>query len=133
MNNGKSIRAVIAGFLTVVLLSVATDFILETLGFFPPQSEPAAYTAGLLLIALLYRCAYTVAGGYISARLAPDRPMRHAIILGVVGIIAGMIGVAVSWNLTPHHWYPIALVVTALPCTWLGGKLKTGTSPVPSA
>jgi len=51
--------------------------------------------------------------------------MRHAIILGVVGIVAGAIGVVVAWDLSPHHWYPIALVVTALPCTWLGGKLKT--------
>ncbi len=120
----KNIWAVFAGFLTVVLLSVGTDFVLETLGLFPPQSEPAAYTAGMLMVALIYRCVYTVAGGYVTARLAPDRPMHHAVTLGFVGIVAGTIGVVMSWNLTPHHWYPIALVVTAMPCTWLGGKLK---------
>jgi len=125
MNIFKSIWAVVAGFLTVVFLSVGTDFVLETLGIFPPQSEPAAYTAGMLMVALVYRCVYTVAGGYVTAWLAPARPMRHAIILGIVGIVAGSIGVVVAWDLSPHHWYPIALVVTALPCTWLGGKLKT--------
>lgn len=124
MNTLKSIGAVLAGFLVVVVLSVGTDFVLESLGIFPPQSEPAAYTAGLLMVALVYRCVYTVAGGYVTARLAPDRPMLHAIILGFVGIVAGTIGIVVSWNLTPHHWYPIALVVTALPCTWLGAKLQ---------
>ncbi|MBI5473820.1 MAG: hypothetical protein HY961_15895 [Ignavibacteriae bacterium] len=123
MNTLKSIGAVVAGFLTVVILSVATDAVLESTGLFPPQSEPAAYTAQLLLIALVYRCIYTIAGGYVTARLAPRQPMRYALILGIVGIIAGLGGVIFSWNLTPHHWYPIALVVTALPCTWLGGKL----------
>lgn len=124
MRTLKSIGAVAAGFITVVILSVTTDFILESLGLFPPQSEPDAYTAGMLTIALIYRCVYTVGGGYVAARFAPDRPMRHAVILGVVGIVVGSIGAAVTWNLTPHHWYPIALVVTALPCTWLGGRLK---------
>ena len=125
MNTLKSIGAVLAGFLVVVVLSVGTDFVLETLGVFPPQSEPAAYTAGLLLVALIYRCVYTVAGGCVTAWLAPNRPMRHAIILGFVGIVAGTIGVVFAWNLSPHHWYPIALVIGALPCTWLGGRLKT--------
>jgi hypothetical protein len=121
MSSLKSVWSVVAGFLVVVVLSMATDFILESFGFFPPQSNPGAYTAGLLFIAFLYRCVYTIAGGYVTARIAPNRPMRHAIILGCVGVVAGTIGVVVSWNLTPHHWYPIALVVTALPCTWLGG------------
>ena len=125
MHTLKSIGAVAAGFVTVVLLSVLTDYILESNGIFPPQTQPEAYTAGMLFVALLYRCVFTVAGGFVTAALAPDRPMRHAIILGFVGIVAGSIGVVVSWNITPEHWYPIALVVTSIPCTWLGGKLKT--------
>ena len=32
----KSIGAVLAGFITVFVLSVATDFVLETMGVFPP-------------------------------------------------------------------------------------------------
>jgi hypothetical protein len=31
--------------------------------------------------------------------------------------------VFVGWNLS-EHWYPIAIAVTAFPCTWLGGKMK---------
>ena len=66
---------------------------------------------------------YAVAGGYVTAWLAPKNPMRHVIILGCIGIVLGSIGVVVAWNLSAH-WYPLALVITALPCTWLGGKLK---------
>src|SRR3989442_11823935 len=121
----KSIIAVLAGFITVVILSVGTDFVLQSSGIFPPQAEPLAYTPLMLMFALLYRCIYTIAGGYVTARMAPDRPMRHAVILGFLGIVAGTIGLAVAWNVSPQHWYPIALVITALPCTWLGGRLKT--------
>jgi len=121
----KSFGAVLAGFVTVVVVSIGIDFILESVGFFPPQNEPGAYTAWMLVIATVYRCIATVAGGFVTARLAPNRPMRHAVILGIVGIVAGTFGAVVTWNMTPHHWYPIALVVTALPCTWLGGTLKT--------
>ena len=119
----KSIISIFTGFVAVVILSTVTDKILESTGIFPPLSEPLAYTPSMLAVALVYRCIFTVVGGYITVRLAPDRPMRHAIILGCVGIAAGTIGVVYAWNFSPEHWYPIALVLTALPCTWLGGKL----------
>lgn len=119
----KSIGAVFAGFLTVVILSIVTDATLEALNIFPPLGQ-GLFITWMLVVALIYRCIYTVAGGYVTASLAPDKPMKYVIILGIIGIIAGSVGVVVGWNLS-QHWYPIALVVTAMPCTWLGGKLKT--------
>lgn len=67
-----------------------------------------------------------VVGGYITAALAPNRPMFCSTILGIIGIVAGTAGaiVTIPMGIAPA-WYPIALVVLALPCTWLGGKLKT--------
>jgi hypothetical protein len=118
----KGIGAILAGFITVFILSIGTDSVLESVGIFPPLGT--VFNTWMLLLALIYRCAYTVAGGYITAMLAPGRPMRHAINLGIIGIIAATLGAAAGWNLS-QHWYPIALIVTALPCTWLGGKLKT--------
>lgn len=115
----QSIGAVLAGFITVVILSVATDTILESLGIFPEQG---LFITWMLVVALLYRCLYTVIGGYITARLAPRNPLRHSIILGCIGTVAAIMGTIVGWNLS-QHWYPIALVVTAIPCTLLGGKL----------
>ena len=37
-----------------------------------------------------------------------------------------MTSAAATWNKGPEfgpHWYPLALVATALPCAWLGGRL----------
>ena len=74
-------------------------------------------------MALIYRSIYTVAGWYVTAKLALHNPMRHVIILGILGTIGGIGGVIAGWNLS-EHWYPIALAVLAFPSVWLGGKLK---------
>jgi peptidoglycan/LPS O-acetylase OafA/YrhL len=80
----------------------------------------------LFVLATMYRILYTVGGGYLTARLAPERPMRHVIVLGCVGLVAATIGLVATWNSGPElgpKWYPILLVVTALPCVWLGGRV----------
>jgi len=80
---------------------------------------------GLYLLALSYRIVYTVLGGFITARLAPRTPMRHVMVLCPIGLAAGIAGVIVALtrgDLGPN-WYPIAIAVTAYPCTWLGGRL----------
>ena len=117
---GRSVGAVVAGFVAVVVLSIATDFICHALGVFPPLGQPMS--AGLYALALAYRTLFTVAGGYIAARLAPRRPLAHAVALGVIGIVAGTAGAVAMWQLG-DQWYPIALVLLALPSTWLGGWL----------
>lgn len=118
----KSIGAVVAGFITVVILSIGTDTVLEKLGIFPPINA-APFTTSLLVIAFLYRSAYTVLGGYVTAALAPERPMKLVWILAGLGTVGGALGIVVGWNLS-DHWYPIAIFLSAIPCTWLGGKLK---------
>jgi len=125
----KSMGAVLAGFVTVIVLSIGTDSVLEATGVFPSVEEQAAHgfnTQWMLMLAFIYRSIYTVAGGYVAAALAPDRPMRHAIILGSIGIAAGTLGAIANWDKTTVStaWYPIALIIAGLPCTWLGGKLK---------
>ncbi len=120
---GRSVAAVFLGFLAVVVLSLGTDQALHMLHVYPPWGQPM-YDTGLLLLATAYRTVYAVLGSYIAARLAPRAPMGHALILGVVGLVVSAVGAiaTIPMNISPA-WYPIALVVTALPCAWLGGAL----------
>ena len=119
----RSIGAVILGFVAVAVLSLGTDQLLHALNVYPPWGEPMHDTR-LNLLALSYRIAYTIVGGYITARLAPRNPVRHALILGIVGLVISLVGVIVTipMKIGPA-WYPIAIAVTAVPCTWLGGIL----------
>jgi len=80
----------------------------------------------LFALATAYRTIYTIAGGYVTARLAPNKPMGHVWTLGVIGLLAAIAGTAATWDKGPEFgpkWYPLALVVLAIPCVWLGGKL----------
>ena len=120
----KSIVSVIAGFLIVVVLSMGTDWILETLYIFPPVSDQGLFVTWMLAFALLYRTIFTVLGGYVTARLAPNMPMRHVIILAIFGTMGGIAGIFTGWDLSAH-WYPIALALLAFPSVWIGGKIAT--------
>jgi len=120
----RSIGAVLAGFLTTFILSIATDLVLHAPGVFPPWGQPMS--DALFVLATVYRTIHTVAGGYATARLAPGRPMAHALALGVVGLFAAVTGTAATWNKGPEFgpkWYPLALAVLAIPCVLFGGKL----------
>jgi hypothetical protein len=125
MNILKGIGAILAGMVFIVVTHTATDFILESLGIFTPPSQ-GFHTTWMVVTATIYRSIFTVAGGYLTAALAPNRPMLYAVILGAIGIAAGTAGaiVTIPLGIAPL-WYPIALIVLALPCTWLGAKLKT--------
>jgi hypothetical protein len=82
---------------------------------------------GALLLATIYRTIYGILSTYITARLAPNRPMQHALAGGFIGFVVSMVGAAVTWNKGPAfgpHWYPVALVVLAMPMAWVGGKLR---------
>jgi hypothetical protein len=119
----RSTAAVFAGFVAVVALSLGTDQVLHVLEVYPPWGEPMREPS-LNLLALAYRSVYAVIGSYIAARLALQNPMRHAMILGVVGLVVSTLGAiaTIPMDLGPS-WYPIALAVTALPCAWFGGAL----------
>lgn len=127
MNILKSIGAVIAGFVAIFVLSYGTDAVLEAAGILQAGAPLPMRGAELLIAAILvYRLVYSVAGCYIAARLAPSHPMRHALVLGALGLIGSIGGaiVAAQQSLGPA-WYAWGLVVFALPCAWLGGKLQT--------
>ena len=119
----RSTRAIVAAIVIVIALSLGTDEILHLLRVYPPWG--VRMSDALFALATGYRIVYSVAGGYIAARLAPANPLRHALILGFIGLIPGALGVVVGMSkpeLGPL-WYPIALLVTGLPCAWLGGVL----------
>ena len=125
-NIPRSIGAIFAGFVFVFIVSLGTDQLLHMTGVFPPWGASMVGYDAALLLANAYRIVYGIAGSYVTARLAPDRPMQHALLGGFIGLALSIVGAAVTWNGGPAfgpHWYPLALVVTALPTAWAGGKL----------
>jgi len=123
---GRSAIALLVGFVVGVVLSLGTDFVLHLVGVFPALGDPVGSKP--LLLATIYRTIYSVLACYLTARLAPDRPMGHALTAGAIGFAISTLGAVVTWNKGPAfgpHWYPVVLIVLAMPSAWLGGKLRS--------
>lgn len=134
----RSIWAVVAGFLFIMVLSIGTVTITRAM-------SPRLFDAngGTTIVAVL--CVWTicvgvfaVVGCYLAARLAPSHPMRHALILGALGLILHLVTLVAMpsvWNMTPN-WYNIVNLVLVMPYAWLGGRLREneigGSSPTTS-
>jgi hypothetical protein len=119
----KSIGAILAGLIFIGITHNLVDYILESLGIFTPKTQKFD-TTWMVVTATIYRTLLSIAGCFVTGIFAPSRPMLHAMILGVIGLVlstvAAIVTIPLDWG---PAWYPIALVLVTLPCAWLGGKL----------
>jgi peptidoglycan/LPS O-acetylase OafA/YrhL len=123
-SRARSVWAVLAGLIVIFVLSAAIDAIMHASGVFPPPGQ--AMSDGLFGFATAYRVIISTFGCYLTARLAPSRPMTHALWLGAIGVAISVGAAFVTWNKGPEfgpHWYPLLLALVAMPCAWIGGKL----------
>ncbi|HMG84407.1 MAG TPA: hypothetical protein VK574_01615 [Terracidiphilus sp.] len=122
---GRSILAVLAGIIAGVAVTFGTDLVLHAIHLFPAWDQRAP--DGRLMLATAYRAVYSVGASYLTARLAPYSPMKHALAGGAIGFIMSLAGAIATWNGGPQfqaHWYPVALILLALPCAWAGGMIR---------
>ena len=121
---GRSVGAVLAGLVTVIVTHTGTDAILHAAGVYPPAGQ--VMSDALFALAAAYRIVFTVLGGYVTARLAPSKSLEHALVLGCIGSVLALAGMLATLGRGPGFgplWYPLLLVVTALPTCWLGGRV----------
>ncbi len=119
---GRSIVAVLAGIVVGVVLSLGMDEVLHLTSVYPPWGK--VMSDGLFALATAYRVVFGVLAAYVTARLAPSRPMKHALVGGAIGLAVCIIGAIATWNMDiGPHWYSVLLAVTTLPCAWLGALL----------
>jgi hypothetical protein len=129
----RRIGAVLAALVVCIILSNGTDAVLRAVGVFPPWPQPML--GGMFALAAAYRTVYNVITSYIAARLAPDRPVAHAMALAAVGSLLGIVATVFTWSKGPSfgpHWYPLVVVAVAFPCAWLGSR-PFARQPVPAA
>lgn len=109
-----------AGLLAIFALSMGTDAALHAAGIFPPVGQ--RMPDGLFALATAYRVAYGIFGCWLTARLAPDRPSRHAWILAGIGLAFSTAGAIAMWRMGPP-WYSLAVIAMNPLCAWAGARL----------
>lgn len=131
----RSVGAVLAGFVTIFLLATGIDLGLRAA--LPAMYGPGGRVddVGLLVLTLAYVFTVATFGCWLTARLAPSRPMRHAMLLGVLGLAFNVAGTMVQWDTAPA-WYHVVALLLVLPAAWLGGMIRerqTARTPRPLA
>ena len=119
----RSTLAVLGGVLVVSVLAAVTDTALQRVGVLPVTGQHR-FEDWQSALALSYHLPYVAAGAYLSARLAPRRPVWHALAFGAVGLGMSVLGLraTLEGDLAPA-WYGWVLICLALPVSWLGGQL----------
>jgi len=113
----RSTVAVLAGLATNVATAVGTDTVLAATGVYPPRGEK--WSDGLFLWALSYRVPVAVAGGYVTAKLSPTKPLTHVLVLAGLLAVGSYTSAIVMHDDSPV-WYRLGLIGIAVPCSLLG-------------
>jgi hypothetical protein len=123
----RSLLAVFGGWLAIQFLILGTDAVLMRL--FPGQ-----YGSGLpapdwiMGLRLAYAVIFTMLGGWVAARLAPERPWRHAVYLILLGETMGFVMAGVSLGAVPL-WYFGALLLLFPPAVLAGAWIRLRAGP----
>lgn len=128
----RSVGAVVVGFLFIAVLSFGSDIMLRVT--FPDDVAVPVRIASVrvLSLSLISAAVYATVGCYLTARLAPSRPMWHALLLGVLVLVFTVVNATALWT-RAAMWYKLASLVLVMPCAWLGGWLakRAGTNSDP--
>ncbi len=118
----RSVGAVVVGFLFIAVLSFGSDLILRIT--FPDDVDLPVriVSVRVLSLSLISAAVYATVGCYLTARLAPARPMWHALLLGVLVLLFTGTNTTVLWTLAAT-WYKVASLALVMPCAWIGGWL----------
>lgn len=119
----RSVVAVLAGFILIPALNFATLGVLARVA--PdrfPGGQPVTDTGALALV-LVFVAVYGILGCYVTARLAPSRPMLHALILGVLGLAVSIPMTITGWDDAPA-WFSVYNLLAIMPYAWIGGRLR---------
>lgn len=119
----KSLGAVVAGYVVIAVLTIVTISTLAVL--FPASYQPE--NTGWVILNVIYGCLFAAVGGYLTARLAPTRPLWHVLALGIfMALFSGLTAWAVAsapadseYARQPGWYYP-ALTLLAIPCVLMG-------------
>jgi hypothetical protein len=119
----RSILAIMVGLLINFVGGLGLDQLFHGLDVYPPWGEPMNDTSDNLL-ALSYRIVIAIGSCYVAGRLAAWAPMRHALILGMIGVVFGALGAMATANMDlGPMWFPATLIILTLPSAWVGGRL----------
>lgn len=119
----RSIVAVAVGFVLTGALNVATNHMLSTvMPDVVPAGGPVTDPTALVLISV-YVAAFGIVGCYVTARLAPSRPMLHALVVGGLALAMSIPVAIQNWADAPA-WFNVYNLLAVMPYAYIGGWMR---------
>src|SRR5690606_16850804 len=104
---GRGALAIVAGYAAMAVLVVFSSILLGAYFPGPSLAEPAgAYVYGTLICGFLA----AIAGGWVTSRLAAQRPLLHVSILAAAIVGLGIFSLTSEAREGQPAWYPFAIV-----------------------
>lgn len=119
----RSFLAVLAGF--VLWPALWLPFNLAMAAFFPSHygEDGSLFHPGLLTGILVASVVFSIAAGWLTAALAPRKPMAHAAVLAGINLAIGLFVQISAWSLMPA-WYHIPFLALVVPGILAGARLR---------
>jgi hypothetical protein len=123
----RSILAILAGLVVIIVTSFGIEAAVNPLlmRLFPstlPNETAMSHNLPVWLMTFSYTFLCVVAGGYVTARLAPRHSTRHAVILGVIQSALTIPAMLAFPDKAPL-WGWIGSMVVVIPAAWCGGLI----------
>src|SRR5690349_1671498 len=120
----QSIIAVVVGFVVTGALIFGTTAAATAAmpGAFDARQAPT--TTGMLLFMHVYVAIYATLGCWLAARLAPSRPMLHAMIVGALGVAVNAANANI-WDLYPW-WSNVISLASPIILARIAGTIREG-------
>jgi peptidoglycan/LPS O-acetylase OafA/YrhL len=118
----RSTLAIIGGYLAMVaVVGLCTyGLMLLTPSWFPGAAPPAG---PFLAVNIAYSVIAALAGGYVAAWIAPQRPVKHAVMLAVFALVMSIVSAVLQGDRQPR-WYQVLLAVCMPMVIVLGGWVR---------
>lgn len=118
----RAFLALLAGFLTMALMVAAATAVLSK--YIPEWTgTPGQPRAGYIFVNLGYSFAAAIAGGYVTAWIATDNPLVHALALALIVLLLAAVS-AVQQRGQQPIWYQLLLVAVTPAGVVLGGLFR---------
>ena len=118
----RAFLALLAGFATMALLVALINAIFANR--FPAWvGSPSRPGVGYVAVNLVYSFLAASAGGYVTARIASQNPLRTALTLAIAVLALGALSALQARGKQPA-WYQLALLILSTLGVMAGGLLR---------
>ena len=119
----RVILGVIAGFVVWTLVRLAgNDIFIALAPSFAPSRDFSVIPTSFLIFLFVLSCFCSIAAGLSAVFISREKFLTVSLLAGLL-LLVGIAFQAIAWNLLPL-WYHALFLISLVPMTFLGAKLK---------